>query len=400
MQQTARAELWTQMQPNVELKESKSKSPPPLVLLCGDDDFTVKQRAKQLFQQWQTELGGFDHETIDANANHAGEALRALAKLREALQTLPFFGNGKAIWFQNCTFLGEERAASVQSVTENLASLAQELKKFDWQQVRLLISAGKVDKRRAFYKTLEKIGRVETFSGWSLDDRNWTLEAEAMARDLVKTAKKRIADEALSQLIALVGPNPRQLANEAEKLIVYVGDRFDIGLADVNNVTSRTKQSRAFALADALGARELPRLLRVLDETLWELKVDSQKSEIGILYLLIGKVRTMILLKEMIREGFIQTDSDYSAFKARLEQIPPEALPADRRFNPLAMHPYALFNSLTHAKRYTSEELVHAMELLLRCNLQLVGSSGLDPELLLQQALVKIVSTPSAARVL
>src|SRR5207245_1811882 len=137
----------------------------PLVLVCGDDDFAVQQRGKQLYQQWSEELGGMDHEIIDASVPNSGEALKALAKLREALQTLPFFGSGKAVWLQNCNFLGDERAASTQAVTESLVELAQEFKDFVWGSVRLLITAGKVDKRKVFYKAIDKLGKVESFAG-------------------------------------------------------------------------------------------------------------------------------------------------------------------------------------------------------------------------------------------
>jgi DNA polymerase III delta subunit len=47
--------------------------------------------------------------------------------------------------------------------------------------VRLLISAGKVDKRKTFYKTLEKLGKIESFAAWSVDDKNWMDEAESLA---------------------------------------------------------------------------------------------------------------------------------------------------------------------------------------------------------------------------
>src|SRR5438477_12943493 len=104
----------------------------PVFLVHGDDEFAVKQRGRQMFQQWCAELGGMDHEIIDAQVSNSGEALTALARLREALQTLPFFGSAKAIWFQNCNFLGDERTASAQPVTESLTDLAQELKKFAW----------------------------------------------------------------------------------------------------------------------------------------------------------------------------------------------------------------------------------------------------------------------------
>src|SRR6266704_6216321 len=148
---------------------SVSKQSAPVALVCGEDEFAVKQRAKPIYTQWTEELGGMDHEIIDASVANSGEALRSLAKLREALQTLPFFGSGKVVWLQNCNFLGDERAASAQAVTDSLVELAQELKEFSFQNVRLVISAGKVDKRKVFYKTLDKIGNVERLDGWSVD---------------------------------------------------------------------------------------------------------------------------------------------------------------------------------------------------------------------------------------
>ena len=59
----------------------------PLLLVCGEDDFAVKERAKEVYAQWTGELGGLDHEIIDGSVSHSGEALRALAKLREGAQS-------------------------------------------------------------------------------------------------------------------------------------------------------------------------------------------------------------------------------------------------------------------------------------------------------------------------
>ena len=127
-----------------------------------------------------------------------------------------------------------------------------------------------------------------------------------------------------------------------------------------------------------------------------KLKLDSQKSEIGLLYGLISKVRAMLLLKEMLREGWIKPEMDYNRFKAQLERVPADKLPADRRFNPLALNPYVLYKALPQAKKYTQSELVRAMDLLLRCNQRLV-SSGLDEALVLQQTLVQIVAPQAVA---
>jgi DNA polymerase-3 subunit delta len=366
-----------------------------LCLICGDDDFAVKQRAKQIFAEWSAELGGMDHEIIDASVGNSGDALAALGKLREALNTLPFFGDGKVVWLRDCNFLGEDRTASSQAVTEALAQLAAELKIFSWQNVRLLISASKVDKRKVFFKTLEKTGAVEIFSAWSPDDKDWADRAEIAARDALRQRQKEISDAAMDELIARAGFNARLLENEIEKLGVFAGERKKIELADVTAICSRSKTAKAFALGDALGDRDLPRLLKRLDEELWETKFDKDKSEIGLLYGLIGKVRAMLLLKEMLREGWVRETRDYGQFKTQLERVPADKVPADRKFNPLALNPYVLYKALPQVKKYTSTELVRAMDALLRCNQRLV-SSGLDEALVLQQTLVQIV-TPGAA---
>jgi DNA polymerase-3 subunit delta len=369
---------------------------PPLALICGDDEFAVKKRAKEIYQNWCEELGGMDHEIIEATVSNSGDALNKISKLREAIQTLPFFGSGKVVWLRDCNFLGDERAASAQAVTETLNDLADELKNFSFQNIRLLISAGKVDKRKTFFKTLDKIGTVETFDALSADDKDWAERAEMAARVAVRERKKEISEEALSELVNRVGPNARQLETEIEKLSLFTGERKKIEFADVTVICSQNKTAKAFALGDALGDRDLPRLLKRLDEELWETKFDKDKSEIGLLYGLISKIRAMLLLKEMIREGWIKQTMDYNSFKSQLSRVPQDKLPADKKFNPLALNPYVLYKALPQVKKYSQSELVRAMDLLLRCNRRLVGS-GLDGALVLQQTLAQIAAPQAVA---
>jgi len=331
-----------------------------------------------------------DHEIIDAQVSNTNEALKAIGRLRESLQTLPFFGSAKAIWFQSCNFLGEDRTATSKIVTETLTELADELKAFAWQNVRLLISAGKTDKRRSFYKTIEKIGSVESFSAWSLDDKDWASEAETWARRALRSFKKDITEAALTELVNCVGPNRQQLATEIEKLSLYVGEKGTVESEDVAAIVTRNKQARAFALADAFGDRDLPRLLQTLDNELWSMQFDKSRSEIGLLYGLISKVRAMLFLKEMIREGWIQVDAEYPRFKSQLNRVPADSFPDDKRLNPLSMHPFMLHRALGQTRHYASAELVCAMEMLLECN-QLLVSRGLDESLVLQQTLVNIL---------
>ena len=360
----------------------------PLCLVYGDEDFLVRDRANQVYEAWCAAAGGEDHEVIDGTVRNASEALEALAKLNEAVQTLPFFGGAKVVWLRAANFLGDERTASSRDVTDRLNGLAKDWETFDWQGVQVLISAGKVDKRKGFFKSVKKIASIEDLS---VADKERGSKAALIVRQRLTELGKKITSHVADELILLAGSSLQQLHTEADKLAAYGGERDEVTRQDGHEIATRTKQAQAFALGDALGERNLPKLLRVLDEELWVVKLDAKKSPIMLLYGLISKVRTMIFLKELTRLKWIRPDGGYPQFKSQLEAIPDERMPDDRKFNPKAMHPYMLFNALGHARRYSEEELTRAMDILLRCNRQLVSSST-DDTLLLQQALVQIVS--------
>ena len=277
-----------------------------------------------------------------------------------------------------------------QAVTESLAVLADVVKGMKWEDARLIISAGKVDRRKVFFKTIEKLGRVELHAGLSMDDRDWVMKAESVIRLRLKETGATMSNASISGLIESVGPNVRQLMNEIEKLSIYRGDGGRIEMADVDAVVSRQRQAKAFALAEAVGQRDLPRALRLLEEEFWSMKTDSKKSSIGLLYGLISKIRLLLVVKEFVRLGHLSTNLDYGGVASALAKIPPESFPSDLPFNPLKMHPFQILKALEQTEAFEGDELVAALGLLLECNRKLVSSS-LDDGLVLQRALIGIL---------
>lgn len=369
----------------------------PILLAIGEDDFNSNRRCREALAQWASGMKDAEQEIIDGASGNGGEALKAISKLREAMQTLPFFGSGKIIWLKRCTFLAEDKTSESQAVTAELKELAQEFKRFDWSQVRLIIDAPKVDRRKSFYKALEDLASVELFTALSVDDKDWMAKAEMLAARHLKTLGVSIEEEALGELVSRAGPDTRVLASEIEKLALYTSGRERVGVAEVRAVVVVNKHAKAFALGDAVGERDLPLVLRALDDEMWSMRLDSQKSIIGLLYGVISKVRAMILAQELVRLGYLKNDSEYYRIKPSLERIPEGTLPSDSKFDPRAMNPYVLFRALQQASRYTSAELTAAMETLLECNRKLVGSN-LDSALVFQQALIRVVGRPAANR--
>lgn len=369
----------------------------PVTLICGDDEFSVKQRARKIWDSWSAEVGGMDHEVLEAGAGSVEEALTRLRRLREALNTLPFFGGEKLIWFRDCTFLGEDRTGQSATVTEALGELAEQWKTFRWSGLRLLISASKPDKRRVFYKTLDKQAEVEFF-GSLAEEKDWADRVEAEALKQFRAAQKSIADEALAEFVARVGPNLRTLHNEVEKLILHSGDQPEITLSAVQLLTPLQKLAEGFALGEAVGERDLVRALHVLDEELWTIRsgVDKKRSEIGLVYGLISKMRLLLLVKELRRTGQLRPARDYNSFRSQVALIDASQLPSDKRFNPLAGHPFPVFQALKQVDRWEPPDLVRAMDLLLEANVQLVAS-GLDEAVVLQRTLIEIIGPHKAA---
>lgn len=373
----------------------------PLVLIGGTDDFAVTRRAREIFATWSQELGGMDHEVIEAAANSADQAVKAMGRLREALLTLPFFGGGKAVWFKDCNFLaedapGERKLGSAAEVQEGLRELVQLWEGFNWGSVRLLISAGKVDRRKAFYKAIEKLGQVELYEALSAEDRDWEATAVELVQREAEARGKTLSDTVAGELVQAVGPNTAQLVSEVEKLCLYVGDRSRVERADIEAVVCRQKIARAFALGDALGERNLPLLLKRLDEELWVMQTERKRSEIGLIYGLISKLRAMLMAKILVEEGWLRPRMSFAEVKAQMAKWPEERLSRDKKFSPLGMNPYVLFRALEHSSRYTIMELVRGLEILLEANVKMV-TSGQEEALILQQALTRLVGANATA---
>src|SRR6266516_2855012 len=119
--------------------------------VVGPDEAEVKRVAVELAQKLTPrDAGDFGLELIDGAADNAEQAAARIRSTIEALQTLPFFGSTKVVWLKNANFLGDNpkaRSAAVQSALEELAEL---LDRGFGSEVRFLISATEVDKRRGF----------------------------------------------------------------------------------------------------------------------------------------------------------------------------------------------------------------------------------------------------------
>ncbi len=187
--------------------------------ICGDDDFLVSRRGRELFAEMSAGLSDeFSRETIEGRVQNLEELEIVLKHFRAAVQTISLFGDRKAVWLKDVNFLADSVTGRSEGAKKLVADMTALLETVDSSAVAILITACPVDRRRTEYKWLQKNGEAEFLGG---DDSGESLapllEQEARACGVA------FAPGALPMLVAKVNANTRLALEETRKLAAYLG---------------------------------------------------------------------------------------------------------------------------------------------------------------------------------
>ena len=357
-----------------------------IYLVGGSDEFSVKEAAGKLAEELAPKAGGeFAVEIIDGTAGNQDEALKIFARVHEALNTVGLFGGDKLVWLKSTNLLADEKAVSAESVKDALAELSEKLKRGLPDGVRLLISAIGCDKRRSIFKTIEKAGEVQIFDALK-DDQHGDEEIAGFVQRRLREQKKTMTGNSFGVFRELVAPDLREIANELEKLSLYVGQRPEITEADVHAICSASRQAVIWELTDALGERSLPESLAALENLL-----GYGESPIGVVMMLAGQFRLMLLAKDLMTRKLVTATADNKfQFVKTFDTLPErETAHFPRTKEGRLPNTWRLYRCALAARNFSTAELIRAMELLLEAHQRLV-STQLDDRLVLEQAIVKI----------
>jgi DNA polymerase III subunit delta len=139
----------------------------------GTDEALVKEAAMKLSQKLAPKDNEFGLEIVSGSADNADQAIQVVGRAIEAIQTLPFFGGDKVVWLQGVNFVGESQTAKADSTLAALDTLVGVLEAGLPSDVTFILSSGEIDKRRTFYKRLEKIAKVEVHDKLDTTKAGW-----------------------------------------------------------------------------------------------------------------------------------------------------------------------------------------------------------------------------------
>ncbi|MFB3814117.1 MAG: DNA polymerase III subunit delta [Terriglobales bacterium] len=199
-------------------------------------------------------------------------------------------------------------------------------------------------------------------------------DAVRWVTDTAAREKVKVDADAARELVDALGGDMMLIANELEKLALYVGERKRVTLGDVETMVLAAKQRSLYELMDAISAKDRVRALEVLHAILSS--SEGEEAAIGHLYMLAKTFRQMLVISEKnVRDSRMLWQALWQGFR-----VPP----------------FAAEDVIRQARRYKSRrELTRALRLIARADLAL-RSNPVSKRMVLEKLVLDLSSEASA----
>jgi DNA polymerase-3 subunit delta len=369
--------------------KAKPESAGNFFAVVGSDEGLVRERALILYNELTGGVDdGFTHETIDGIADNSESAFEICSSTVQSLLTIPMFGGDKVVWLRNANFLGDNVTGRSQRTEAGVESLRSTLERGIPQGVKFLLTAQGVDKRRSFWKFIEKAADVQVHDRIDTSRDDWQDQVARLVTSRAKELGLRFETDALALFVMLAGEQSQQIGNELEKLDLFLGeDRREVTEDDVRLLVPLSRAAVVFEIGKAIQLGNVARAIQLIDQQL-----EADESAIGIMRAsIIGVVRNLFMAK-LIIEKFKVPTGNYSAFSGGLNRL----AEADRAWLPQkkdgsGVNVFPIFLAADNAKNFELAGLQNVMEATLKADQALV-TTGLDHRLVLHRLIVEITA--------
>jgi DNA polymerase-3 subunit delta len=358
-------------------------------VVVGTDDGLVREKALLLYNELTYGVDdGFTHETIDGIADNSESAFEICSSTVQALLTIPMFGGDKVVWLRNANFLGDNVTGRSQRTEAGVESLRANLERGIPDGVKFLLTAQGVDKRRGFWKFIEKVADIQVHDRIDTSRDDWQEQVASLVTRRASELRLSFEPDALALFVMLAGEQSQQIGNELEKLDLYLGTaRREVTEDDVRVLVPLSRAAVVFEIGKAIQLGNASRAIQLIDQQL-----EADESAIGIMRAsIIGVVRNLFMAK-LIIEKFKVPTGNYSAFAGGLNRLPE----SDRAWLPQkkdgsGVNVFPIFLAADNAKNFELTGLQQIMEATLKADQALV-TTGLDHRLILHRLIVEIAS--------
>ena len=212
------------------LEDIKTNTYERFYLFYGEEKYMISQMKNQLKKALVSEDDTMNYSYFEGKRADAIEII-------ELAKTLPFFSDHRFLILDE-TGLGKK---SDDTFIEGLKEASD-------TSVVLFIEDS-VDKRSKIYKFLSKEGHAVCFE--SAGDK----ELSRWLISLLKKEGKQMSSATMRSFLYRCGSDMYTLKNELEKLISYVGEREEITIRDLEELTSSQTTNQIFVMLEAIARK-------------------------------------------------------------------------------------------------------------------------------------------------
>lgn len=331
-----------------ELKQAvKAEKLPPLLLLYGEEAYFVEEAVRLVCD------AAAPQENRDFNFSLFQGRDFSAAELIDQAKTYPVFADRRLILLKD-----------IQDASADQLELLADYLDDPVPETLLLVSGGKIDARRKFFKKFKQAGAFVEFK------RVYDNQLPSLVREIASDRGVTFTAGSLQLFCKRVGTNLVEANGELGKLISYLGERNLIEENDVSAVVSDTRVESVFDLTDALGEGQRAVALRLLSRLL-----DDGQAPLMVLAMLTRHFRQLWKARELVDRRTPQKDL------ARL----------------IGISPYFLKGLVRQSSYYNTSDYRLLFERFLTTDLAL-KSSGSDPRALMEQLVLEICQQGRAGK--
>ncbi len=367
-------------------------SPSPssrVFVFFGSDEGQAAAAAQAAFARITEGQDGWGDETIDGAAATVDDALSIIHRCIAGLQMVNMFGGQKVIWLKGATFMGDSpQGTKSEAIVKALDELLQTLNKLP-EETYFILQAMEMDKRRVFFKGLQKIAKLQECAKIDQSKPGWERELANLVTQLAREKKLHFSAEAMHLFIHRVHENSRQINNELDKLAVYLGEeQRPLTVDDIEQMVPVSRDGIIFEISRALEKRDARTAIALIDAQL-----ERGESAIAIIRAAFIPTFSSIFRVALLQESYgIKGGGSYGQFESEINSLPPRALKLLPLKKDGTVNLYGFYNAAKMAQKGVKvAQTTRALKACAQVDRQLVSTS-LDPRMLLHQLVVKVTS--------
>lgn len=207
-----------------------------IYLFYGEEEYLKRHYQKLLINNLLTK------EAEIMNLDSFDGKVSSVESISDAFVTLPFMSPYRVIVVKDSNLFFTGRKDDTEKMNDYL-------KEIPISSVIIFIES-KIDKRSKFYKYVAKEGRAVEFKApYEKDLVKWV-------KHLFNEHNKTIKDDTALYLLRTVAHNMDNVFKESQKLIDYKKDETEILKSDINEICTKSTETKIFDLIDALALKK------------------------------------------------------------------------------------------------------------------------------------------------